>query len=45
MLIAILMVSLLILLIIIFRPKRSPYVRHVTPSYNGQHRGKGQELH
>jgi hypothetical protein len=45
MLIAVLIASIFVLLIIIFRPKRSPYVRRVTPSYNGQHRGKGLELH
>jgi hypothetical protein len=45
MLAAVLIIFILILLLIILRPKRSPYVRRVTPSYNGQHRGKGQELH
>jgi hypothetical protein len=44
MLIAILIISILIL-IILFRPKPDPYDRRVTPSYNSQRRGKGQELY
>lgn len=30
---------------ILFYPRRSPYVRRVTRSYNGQHYGKGRELY
>jgi len=45
MLMALLILSVLILLVIIFRPKPDPYDRQVTPSYNSQHRGKGQELY
>lgn len=45
MLVAILVVCPLLLLIILFRPRRSPYVRRVTRSYNGQHYGKGRELY
>lgn len=42
---ALLILSVLILLVIIFRPKPDTYDRQVTPSYNSQHRGKGQELY
>lgn len=45
MLAAVLIISILILLFILFRPKSDPYERRVTPSYNSQHRGKGQELY
>ncbi len=41
--VAIMIGLLLTLLAIVFWPRRSPYVRRVTKSYNGQHRGKGQE--
>lgn len=38
-------ISLLALLFILFRPQRDPYVRRVTKSYNGQHYGKDRELY
>lgn len=40
---AILIACPLLLLIILFRPRRSPYVRRVTRSYNGQHYGRDKE--
>jgi hypothetical protein len=45
MLAALLILSVLVLLVILFRPKPDPYERQVTPSYNSRHRGKGQELY
>jgi hypothetical protein len=42
---AIVIISLLTILFILFHPRRSPYVRRITKSYNGQHYGKGRELH
>ena len=43
--VAIMVGLLLALLAIVFWPRRSPYVRRVTKSYNGQHRGKDRELY
>ncbi|MCZ7673902.1 MAG: hypothetical protein M5U34_45640 [Chloroflexi bacterium] len=45
MLIAIFIICVLIILIILFYPRRDPYVRRVTKSYNGQHYGKDRELY
>lgn len=42
---AIIIIGLLILLIILFYPRRDPYVRRVTKSYNGQRYGKERELY
>lgn len=43
---AIIIIGLLtIILAILFWPRRSPYVRRVTKSYNGQHYGKDRELY
>lgn len=42
---AIIMIGLLTLLIILFYPRRDPYVRRVTKSYNGQRYGKERELY
>jgi hypothetical protein len=39
----ILIICALISLIILFRPRREPYVRRVTRSYNGRPYGKEQE--
>lgn len=43
--VAIMVGLLLTLLAIVFWPRRSPCVRRVTKSYNGQHRGKDRELY
>jgi len=42
---AIIILAVLFLLAILFWPRRSPYVRRVTKSYNGQHYGKERELY
>lgn len=42
---AIVVVGILLLLLILFRPRRDPYVRRVTKSYNGQRYGKERELY
>ena len=42
---AIVIISLLALLFILFRPRRDRYVRRVTKSYNGQRYGKDRELY
>lgn len=42
---AIIVGLLVMILAILFWPQRSPYVRWVTKSYNGQHRGKDRELY
>lgn len=42
---AIIIISGLALLFILFRPHRDPYVRRVTKSYNGQRYGKERELY
>lgn len=41
---AIVIICGLLVVGILFYPRRSPYVRRVTRSYNGQHYGKGREL-
>jgi hypothetical protein len=41
---AILIIGLLTILLILFYPRRNPFVRRVTKSYNGQHYGKDREL-
>lgn len=45
MLVAILLVSLFSIVLLLFWPRRSQYVRRVTKSYNGQRYGKAQELY
>ena len=45
MLAAVIIISLLAILIILFLPRRNPYVRRIAKSYNGQHYGKERELH
>ena len=42
---AIIILALLFILAILFWPRRSPYVRRVTKSFNGQHYGKERELY
>jgi len=42
---AILLICLLAILAILFYPRRDPYVRRITKSYNGQHYGKDRELY
>lgn len=42
---AIIIISGLALLGILFYPRRDRYVRRVTKSYNGQHYGKERELY
>ncbi|WP_420640473.1 hypothetical protein [Candidatus Leptofilum sp.] len=42
---AIVIICGLLIVGILFYPRRSPYVRRVTRSYNGQHYGKGRELY
>ena len=42
---AIVIICALLVVGILFFPRRSPYVRRVTRSYNGQHYGKGRELY
>jgi hypothetical protein len=42
---AVLVMCLLMILSILFWPRRSPFRRRITRSYNGQHRGKEQELY
>jgi hypothetical protein len=45
MLIGIFVGCVLVILIILFYPRRSPYVRRVTKSYNGRQHGKERELY
>ena len=45
MLIAVFVLCVLVILIILFYPRRSPYVRRVTKSYNGRQHGKERELY
>lgn len=45
MLIAIVIICILAILILLFYPRRDPYVRRVTKSYNGREHGKGKELY
>lgn len=42
---AIVIISLLTILFILFRSHRDPYVRRVTKSYNGQPYGTERELY
>ena len=42
---AIIVIGLLIILTVLFWPRRSPHVRRVTKSYNGQQYGKDRELY
>ncbi|MBX3055896.1 MAG: hypothetical protein KF770_05425 [Anaerolineae bacterium] len=42
---AIIIIGLLIILAVLFWPRRSPYIRRVTKSYNGQRYGKERELY
>ena len=42
---AIIIIGLLTILLILFYPRRYPYVRRVTKSYNGQRYGKERELY
>ncbi len=42
---AIVIISFLVILGILLYPRRSPYVRRVTKSYNGQRYGKERELY
>jgi hypothetical protein len=42
---AIVIIGILLLLFILFRPYRDPYVRRTTKSYNGQRYGKERELY
>ena len=42
---AIVIIGLLVLLFILFRPQRDRYVRRITKSYNGQRYGKERELY
>lgn len=42
---AIIIISFLVILGILFYPRRSPYVQRVTKSFNGQHYGKERELY
>ncbi len=44
-LILLLLIFLFFLLTLFFWPRRSPYVRRVTKSYNGQRYGKDRELY
>lgn len=45
MLIAIVIICILVILILLFYPRRDPYVRRVTKSYNGREHGKEKELY
>ncbi len=45
MLIAIALICGLVILILLFYPRRDPYVRRVTKSYNGWRHGKEKELY
>lgn len=42
---AVVVISLLTILFILFYPRRSPYVRRTTRSYNGQHYGRERETY
>ena len=44
-LMALVIFSLLALLFILFRPRRAPYIRRITRSFNGRGRGEAQKLH
>ena len=45
MLIGIFVGCVFVILIILLYPRRSPYVRRVTKSYNGRQHGKERELY
>lgn len=45
MLIAVVIICILVILILLFYPRRDPYVRRVTKSYNGREHGKEKELY
>ena len=40
---AIVIISAIAILVILYRPRRDPYVRRITKSYNGQHYRKERE--
>jgi len=42
---AIVVFSALTILVILFYPRRSPYVRRITRTYNGQHYGREREMY
>ena len=43
MLIAVALICGLVILLLLFYPRRDPYVRRVTKSYNGRQHGKERE--